>query len=215
MTLSVSGGRYDGASATLVFELFYDVVPRTAENFRCLCTGERGVGGWSGQPLHYQGCKFHRLIKDYLLQGGDIISGDGTSGDSIYGGCFPDERFARKHDDVGLLSMANGGPDTNSSQFFITLAPASHLDDVNVVFGKVVDGRDALDWLQEITVDEDDVPTAEIAISACGVGDGAADGESLARLALTDGGDEAEVAAAEEAEKGAPEAMCGSWPTGC
>ena len=104
------------AIGRLVFELFYDVTPRTAENFRCLCTGERGVSARSSQRLHYAGSTFHRVIAGFMAQGGDFTRGNGTGGESIYGSTFADEDFTRRHDEPGLLSMANSGPGTNGSQ---------------------------------------------------------------------------------------------------
>ncbi|CAF1168316.1 unnamed protein product [Rotaria sordida] len=122
----------------IVFELFNDICPRTCENFRCLCTGEKDRVSTLNKKLYYKKCHFHRIVKDVMIQSGDLTKGNGTGSESIYGGTFNDETFQIKHDQAYLLSMDNQGPNTNGSQFFITTSKASHLDDKHVVFGCVI-----------------------------------------------------------------------------
>lgn len=139
----------DGEAAGRIVMGLYKGTPKTSENFRALCTGEKGTGE-KGKPLHYKGSIFHRVIPNFMLQGGDITNGDGTGGESIYGDTFPDENFKYKHSKVKLLSMANRGPNTGSSQFFITTALTSWLDGKHVVFGEVLEGGDVVDAIEAV-----------------------------------------------------------------
>ncbi|XP_064610177.1 peptidyl-prolyl cis-trans isomerase D-like isoform X1 [Liolophura sinensis] len=153
----------------IVFELFTKEVPKTAENFRALCTGEKGVGETTGKPLYFKGCPFHRIIKGFMIQGGDFSNQDGTGGESIYGDKFEDEGFHFKHDKPFLLSMANAGANTNGSQFFITTVPTPHLDDKHVIFGKVIKGFNVVRELEHTETGENDRPAQPCVISDCGV----------------------------------------------
>ncbi|KAJ0070364.1 hypothetical protein NL108_007711, partial [Boleophthalmus pectinirostris] len=152
----------------IVVELFSDICPKTCENFRCLCTGERGIGKGTQKPLHYKGCLFHRIVKDFMIQGGDFSEGNGRGGESIYGGFFEDESFAVKHNKEYLLSMANRGKDTNGSQFFITTKPTPHLDGVHVVFGHVISGQEVVQTMENQKTDPNSKPYADVKVLNCG-----------------------------------------------
>mmetsp|Transcript_55879 Transcript_55879/g.86887 ORF Transcript_55879/g.86887 Transcript_55879/m.86887 type:complete len:317 (-) Transcript_55879:111-1061(-) len=157
----------DGVQAgRMVLELFADIVPRTAENFRCLCTGEMGRGR-SGKQLHFLGSKFHRIIPGFMCQGGDFTAGNGTGGESIYGGKFEDENFILKHTEAGILSMANAGPGTNGSQFFICTRSTPHLDGKHVVFGRVLEGMELL-MMMEACGSSTGKPSKAVSIYNCG-----------------------------------------------
>ncbi|KAI8974928.1 cyclophilin-like domain-containing protein [Pilobolus umbonatus] len=143
----------------VVMELREDVVPKTAENFRALCTGEKGFG--------YKNSIFHRVIPQFMLQGGDFTNFNGTGGKSIYGNKFNDENFILKHDRPFLLSMANAGPNTNGSQFFITTVPCSWLDGKHTVFGSVIEGQEVVKAVEKLGSGSGRT-TAEVKIVDCG-----------------------------------------------
>jgi peptidyl-prolyl cis-trans isomerase B (cyclophilin B) len=148
------------AIGRIVIGLFGDTTPLTSQNFYELCTHEKGFG--------YKGSKFHRVINDFMCQGGDITNGDGTGGKSIYGENFSDENFELSHSEPGLLSMANAGPNTNGSQFFITFIETPFLDGRHTVFGKVIEGLELLNKIEDVQTNGRDCPMKDIVIADCG-----------------------------------------------
>lgn len=155
-------------SGRITFQLYDDVTPTTCANFRALCEGSSQMRTGRGKKLHFKGSCFHRVIKDFMLQGGDFTNGDGTGGWSIYGETFQDENFRKRHTKPGLLSMANAGPNTNGSQFFITTVVTSWLDKKHVVFGEVVDGMSIVKRIERSSCNANDRPHQEVRIANCG-----------------------------------------------
>lgn len=158
----------DAAPERLVFALYSDTVPRTAENFRQLCAGEHAGTTFRGRPFHYKGSVLHRMIPGLMIQGGDFENCNGTGGESVYGRRFADESFADRHSRRGLLAMANDGPNTNGSNFFVSFAPAEHLDKHHVVFGEVVEGLEFLDQLEKLPTDAECRPLSDCVVVDCG-----------------------------------------------
>ncbi|PRW57312.1 peptidylprolyl cis-trans cyclophilin-type domain containing [Chlorella sorokiniana] len=158
------------AGGRLVIELSsLKEAPKACENFRCLCTGEKGTGKASGKPLHYKGVRLHRIVKGFLAQGGDVVKGDGSAGDSIYGGKFKDEPAALKlkHAAAGVVGFANSGKNSNTSQFYITFAAAPQCDGKHVVIGKVVEGLEVLQQIEELAASADGEPRVDVTIADC------------------------------------------------
>lgn len=153
--LSIAIG--DEEQGNIIIKLFEDIVPKTCNNFKLLCKNK-----------NYKGSIFHRVIKDFMIQGGDFTNYDGTGGRSIYGNKFEDENFKIPHNKPYLLSMANSGPNSNGSQFFITTSETPHLNGKHVVFGEVIDGTDIVDYINNINVDAHDRPKYDVVITDCG-----------------------------------------------
>ncbi|KZS92577.1 hypothetical protein SISNIDRAFT_412670 [Sistotremastrum niveocremeum HHB9708] len=153
----------------VIVELFADRVPKTCENFRALATGEKGVSPHSNVPLYYKNSPIHRSIKDFMIQGGDFTQRNGKGGESIYGAPFADEDLSTPLNAQGLLCMANKGPNTNGSQWFITLKPCPHLNGKHVVFGRVIRGFDEIILkIADVPTGEQDKPSVPVIISNCG-----------------------------------------------
>jgi cyclophilin family peptidyl-prolyl cis-trans isomerase len=159
------------APVRLVFALYKDSAPKTAENFRQLCTGEHAGLSERGKPFHYKGSVLHRRISTLMIQGGDFESANGTGGESIYGRRFEDETFGDKHCRRGLLAMANDGPNTNGSNFFVLFSPQEHLDRHHVIFGELLrqdGGFEFLDTLEALATDAEQRPLEDCVITDCG-----------------------------------------------
>ena len=157
----------NNAPERLFIELFNDVVPKTSENFRQLCCGEQIR---NNKPIGYKNTFFHRIVKDFVIQGGDFVFGNGKGSYSIYGDTFPDENFIVKHDQAGIVSMANTGPNTNGCQFFITLTPCPWLDGKHVAFGRLndINSMNIVRRIEQVKVDDKGKPFTSVEIVQCG-----------------------------------------------
>eukprot|EP00928_Gymnodinium_smaydae_P020709 TRINITY_DN18012_c0_g1_i1.p1 TRINITY_DN18012_c0_g1~~TRINITY_DN18012_c0_g1_i1.p1 ORF type:complete len:348 (+),score=92.31 TRINITY_DN18012_c0_g1_i1:44-1045(+) len=164
LDISVGGAE----SSRMVFALYTDTVAKTAENFRQLCTGEHSGLTSRGKKFSYKGSVLHRIVPGLIVQGGDFENANGTGGESIYGRRFQDEAFRDKHTRRGLLGMANDGPNTNGSNFFVLLQPAEHLDRKHVIFGELVEGFDLLDKLEQQSLDDEGRPLSDCVVVDCG-----------------------------------------------
>jgi len=159
----------DKEMGRIVFGLYGKISPRTVENFRCLCTGEKGASELTEEPLHYKGTRFHRVLPGFCIQGGQTFENEeGSGGESIYGMTFEDENLRVKFASKGMLAMANGGPNTNGSQFFITTSSADHLNFKTVGFGEVIDGYEVVRAIESIGTDEGE-PIENAIIADCGM----------------------------------------------
>ncbi|KAK6459582.1 uncharacterized protein RJT20DRAFT_17154 [Scheffersomyces xylosifermentans] len=155
----------DKSLPRVYIELFAKELPKTTENFRQFCTGEYRE---NGRPIGYKNSPFHRVIKGFMIQGGDFVKGNGLGSKTVFGkSSFPDESFTYDHKKYSI-SMANSGPNTNGCQFFICCADVTHLDGKHVVFGKVIEGFETIDAIEKVSVDRDDKPTEQVLITNCG-----------------------------------------------
>ena len=154
----------------LVIELFDADAPRACENFRALCTGDKGTSKACKRPLSYRGVAFHRIVSGFVCQGGDFVRGDGSGAESIFGGKFKDEAAAlkKKHDAAGVVGMANSGKNGNACQYYITLAEAPRCDGRHVVVGRVVEGLEVLRRIEREAASESGVPRVRVAVADCG-----------------------------------------------
>eukprot|EP00756_Hemistasia_phaeocysticola_P058658 Hpha_TRINITY_DN35309_c0_g1::TRINITY_DN35309_c0_g1_i1::g.85112::m.85112 len=177
---------------TLRIALRDDIAPRACENFRALCSGDRGIGRIIRKPLHYKGSPIHRVVKGFVIQAGDIEFGDGRGGQCVFdnrSGQFDDEGLGKlSHRRSGVLSMANSGPNTNRSQFFVTLGPAPHLDGSHVAFGEVVSGTEVLRAVERVDVDDKDRPVSTVEITDCGLVSGREEDNAEKRISASLGG---------------------------